>query len=42
MIKLQDKVWDVLLAVFSAWIGAKLTAREEDKRAKKRGKHFRS
>ena len=37
----QDRVWDVLLAVLSAWLGAKFTAREEDKRARKRAKHFR-
>lgn len=42
MIKLQDRVWDVLLVVFSAWLGAKFTAHEEDKRTRKRGKHFRS
>ena len=41
MIKLQDRVWDVLLAVLSAWLGAKFTTREEDKRARKRAKHFR-
>lgn len=40
MVKLQDKLWDVLLAVFSAWLGVKFTAHEEDKRARKRGKHF--
>ena len=40
VVKLQDKLWDVLLAVFSAWLGAKFAAREEDKRARKRGKHF--
>ena len=37
----QDRVWDVLLAVLSAWLGAKFTAREEDKRVRKRAKHFR-
>ena len=40
VVKLQDKLWDVLLAVFSAWLGAKFATREEDKRARKRGKHF--
>ena len=40
VVKLQDKLWDVLLAVFSAWLGAKFAAHEEDKRARKRGKHF--